>query len=381
MSSQSPRITSDPVPPKGVEPERADAARPAPAHRGMIVRQAAPLNLEMPFGALDDFITPTADFFVRCHFPIPEMSGEHWRLRVHGEVERPLELNAGQLRALPVSTMTATLECAGNGRVFLSPKVSGTQWERGAVGNATWTGVLLQDVLAKAGVRADALEVILCGADEGEIEEGPRPGGKINYARSVPLAKATDDLLLAWQMNGQDLTPAHGFPLRAIVPGWYGMASVKWLSEIVVSGRPFLGYYQSVDYGYWQRSAGGPSLVPITEMQVKAQIARPGPAESIPAGKPYLIRGAAWSNGAEVVRVELSVDAGRSWHDTRLGEITARHAWRLWEYQWQVPGVAGKVTLMVRATDANRRTQPVERDADRGTYIINEVLGFDVFVQ
>lgn len=338
------------------------------------------MNLEMPFGTLDQFITRTEDFFVRCHFPVPSIDRVRWKLRVSGEVQRPLELGWEEVRAMPHASVTATLECAGNGRVFLSPKVSGAQWERGAVGNAVWTGVRLADVLERAGVNAAACEVVLAGADRGRIPEAPRPGGEIHYVRSLPIAKAADDVLLAWEMNGETLSPSHGFPLRAVVPGWYGMASVKWLTDITVTSKPFHGYYQSVDYSYWQRDPGGPSLVAITEMQVKAQIARPGPAEAVAAGQPYLVRGAAWSSEAEIVRVELSVDGGHSWHDTRLGDQTDQHAWRLWEYEWDVPRTTGKVTLMVRATDAAGRTQPIERDPDRGGYMINEVLGIDVIV-
>ena len=229
-------------------------------------------------------------------------------------------------------------------------------------------------------MKPSGTEIILIGTDQGEIEEAPRPGGKIHYARSLPLAKACADVLLAWQMNGADLTPAHGFPLRGIVPGWYGMASVKWLSDIVVTDRPFLGYYQSVDYAYWLRTKGEPSLVPITEMQVKAQIARPGPLEMVPRGQSYLVRGAAWSCEAEIVRVEVSTDGGARWKEARMGDHHDRHAWRLWEYAWLTPTNPGKATLMVRAFDAKGRTQPAERDPDRGGYIINEVLGMDVVV-
>jgi DMSO/TMAO reductase YedYZ molybdopterin-dependent catalytic subunit len=182
-------------------------------------------------------------------------------------------------------------------------------------------------------------------------------------------------------MNGADLTPAHGFPLRAIVPGWYGMASVKWLNEIAVTDRPFHGYYQSVDYAYWQRSEGEPSLVPITELQVKAQIARPGPLEAVPRGESYLVRGAAWSCEAEIVRVEVSTDGGAHWADALLSSQTDRHAWRLWEYNWATPKSGARATLMVRAHDAKGRTQPNQRDPDRGGYLINEVLGFDVVLQ
>lgn len=362
----------------GTAPGRSGDERPA--HAGLIVRQSQPLNLESPFGALDGFITRNEDFFVRCHFPIPEIPRDTWRLKIAGEVQHSLELKWDDLRAMPETSVTATIECAGNGRVFLTPKVDGAQWERGAVGNAVWTGVRLAEVLQRAGLTASAREVILSGADRGEIESAPRPGGEIHYARSLSIAKASDDVLLAWRMNGQDLSSAHGFPLRAIVPGWYGMASVKWLSAITVTATPFHGYYQSVDYAYWQRETGEPSLVPITEMLVKAQIARPGPAERVPVGQAYCVRGAAWSGEAEITRVEISLDGGKTWQETRLDEKTDRHAWRLWEFPWQ-PEQRGRATLMVRATDAKGRTQPTQRDADRGGYLINEVLGVDVAVE
>ena len=167
------------------------------------------------------------------------------------------------------------MECAGNGRSFLHPKVKGVQWDLGAVGNAEWSGVLLRDLLQRAGANRHALEVILEGADKGEIKEAPKPPGVIHYARSLPMAKAQNDVLLALRMNGEPLTPAHGFPLRAVVPGWFGMAAVKWLQRIIVSEQPFNGYYQSIDYTFWKRQDGLPSLHSLGEMQVKAQIARP----------------------------------------------------------------------------------------------------------
>lgn len=356
------------------------AGYPRPEHAGLIVRQSDPANLEWPFGALDGFITRNEDFFIRCHFPIPELARAQWRLRIGGEVQRPLELGWEEIRAMPETAVTATIECAGNGRVFLSPKVDGAQWERGAVGNAVWTGVRLAEILRRAGVQPAAREVILAGADGGEIAAAPRPGGRIRYARSLPLAKASDDVLLAWRMNGEDLTPAHGFPLRALVPGWYGMASVKWLSDITVTAHPFHGYYQTIDYAYWERTAGEPSLVPITELQVKAQIARPGPAERVPLGPPYIVRGAAWSGDAEISQVELSTDGGSTWQPTRLDAMTARHAWRLWDFAWR-PDRRGRTTLMARATDSKNRTQPTRRDTDRGGYLVNEVFGIDVLVE
>ncbi len=193
----------------------------------MITRGEEPLNLEMPFSSLREFITPNEQFYVRGHFPIPEINVQNWRLKVEGAVASPFELTYDELRQMPSQTMTATMECAGNGRSFLQPKVKGVAWDLGAVGNAEWTGLLLGDVLRRAGVRSDAREVVLEGGDKGAIPEPPRPPGEIHYARSLPIAKASDDVLLAFEMNGQPLPASHGFPLRAVVPGWFGMASVK----------------------------------------------------------------------------------------------------------------------------------------------------------
>ena len=174
----------------------------------MIIREKEPVNLEMPFGSLDGCITPTERFFARSHFPIPQIDAADWRLRIAGAVEKAVELTYAALRARRARTLTATLECAGNSRAFLVPQAKGAQWERGAVGNAEWTGVPLADVLPRAGLKSSACDVILEGADEGEIKEPPRPAGKIHFARSLPMQKVGDGVLLAYQMNGEDLTPA-----------------------------------------------------------------------------------------------------------------------------------------------------------------------------
>jgi DMSO/TMAO reductase YedYZ molybdopterin-dependent catalytic subunit len=208
-----------------------------------------------------------------------------------------LELTYDEVREMESRTIPVTMECAGNGRAFLTPAASGAQWERGAVSNAEWTGVLLSRGAAPRGLKDSVREVIFEGADRGEIKEPPGPAGEIHYARSMPLEKANEDVLLAFKMNGEELTPAHGAPLRLIVPGWYGMASVKWLTRIIASAQPFNGYYQTIDYAYWERGPGAPTLVPITEMQVKAQIARPGFADAVRAGETYHVRGAAWTSG------------------------------------------------------------------------------------
>jgi DMSO/TMAO reductase YedYZ molybdopterin-dependent catalytic subunit len=347
----------------------------------LIVREQDPLNLEMPFSSLDGFITPNESFYVRCHFPIPEISTESWSLKIAGEVEAPFELSYNELLGMETRTIAATLECAGNNRIFLEPKAKGVQWGLGAVGNASWTGVPLSALLDRAKLKAGAIEVILDGADEGVVDKSPTPAGKISFCRSLPLNKARADVLLAYEMNGEKLSAAHGFPLRAIVPGWYAMASVKWLRRIIVTAKPFNGFYQSLDYSYWDRSGPLPTLAPLSEQQTKAEIARPENGETITADSTYRIHGAAWSGTGEISRVEISVDSGKTWQDAKLLGEPVKNAWRLWEYEWQTPAKAGRHTIIARATDSRGVVQPVERSGDRGTYMINHLLPVEVEVR
>jgi DMSO/TMAO reductase YedYZ molybdopterin-dependent catalytic subunit len=347
----------------------------------LIVREQEPLNLEMPFSTLSQFITPNESFYVRCHFPIPEIATEDWRLKMEGEVEAPFALSYDELRGMESRTIAATLECAGNNRIFLEPKVKGVQWGLGAVGNASWTGVPLSALLGRAKIKANAVEVILEGADEGEVDKSPKPAGKISFCRSLPLSKAQADVLLAYEMNGEKLSATHGFPLRAIVPGWYAMASVKWLRRIIVTDKPFNGFYQSLDYTYWDRSGALPTLAPLAEQQIKAEIARPENGEVVPANSIYRIHGAAWSGEADVTKVELSFDSGRAWNEAKLLGEPVKNAWRLWEYEWRTPAEPGRSALLARATDSRGRVQPVERSADRGTYMINHLLPVEVEVR
>src|ERR1700716_4428553 len=191
---------------------------------GLINRQKDPNNLEMPFDQLGDFITPSELFYIRSHFPTPELDPVAYRLSIGGAVRRELRLSYADIRAMPSRTCIATLECAGNSRVFLVPAVPGAQWELGAVGNAEWTGVPLSVLLESAGLADDVCDLVLEGADRGVPKEEPKTPGPISYARSIPRKRALEpDVLIAWQMNGRDLTPDHGYPLRAIVPGHYGI--------------------------------------------------------------------------------------------------------------------------------------------------------------
>lgn len=353
----------------------------APA-RGFQIIEKEPVNLEMPFGTVDRFFTPNENFYVRCHFPIPKIDETTWRLRIEGEVEKELSLTLGDLLKLPAYTSAALLECAGNNRVFLMPKVKGAQWQMGAVGNAEWTGARLSEILERAGVKTGALEVILEGADEGQVKDPPSPSGNFHYARSIPLQKALDDVLIVYEMNGQPLSETHGAPVRAIVPGWYGMAAVKWLTRVIVSNAPFQGFYQTVEYTVWERPYESlPVQVQLGEVPVKAQISRPEMGEVVAAGAKVWVQGTAWTCDVEIAKVEVSDDWGETWREAKLLGPVVRNAWRFWEYQWTAPEMPGKQVLMVKATDSKGREQPYKHDPDRGTYKINHCLPIDVEVR
>lgn len=354
--------------------------RPVPG-AGLIIREKDPENLESPAAVLQTFLTPTDQFYIRNHFKVPQVTAESWKLKVEGAVNRPFEIGYRDLIGMPSRNQVSMMECAGNGRVFLVPKENGAQWQSGAAGNAEWTGVPLSAVLEKAGLKANAVDVVFEGMDQGEVRDEPKSPGEIRFAHSVPLDKARNgNVLLAFKMNGEDLSPAHGFPVRVIVPGWYGMASVKWLSRIVVTDKPFDGFFQSLQYSHWERPNGTPTLMPVTEMHVKASIVAPMLDEVIPGNAAYKVRGLAWAGEANINRVEISTDGGKTWSNAELTGPSARYAWRLWEYDWKAPS-KGQFTLMARGTDSNGRVQPMERDKDHRSYEITHVLPIKVEVR
>lgn len=352
---------------------------------GLISRQRHPDNLEFPFSTLDTgrLLTPTHQFYVRSHFPEPDLDAKTWRLKVEGEVEHPFEISYDELRRIPSQNVIALLECSGNGRVYLDPPQVGIRWELGGVGTAEWTGVPLAAVLERAGVKTNAVEVILEGSDKGEFREpNPKSPGVIPYARSLPLAKAkAPEVLLAYRMNGEDLPARHGHPVRAVVPGWYGMASVKWLKRIVVTDRPFHGYFQTLMYAVWERHHGQPSLLPVADIQVKAQIACPAPYEAVPRGTPYRMFGAAWAGESNVVKVEVSDDGGKSWAEAKLLGDPVKYAWLYWEHEWRTPERVGSHIVMARATDSRGKGQPMERHSDRRDAVISHVLPIEIEIR
>src|SRR3982075_1636597 len=317
---------------------------------GLIIRQKEPSNLETPLDQVDSYLTPTELFYIRSHFPAPKLELGSYQLGIDGAVRNPLSLSYQQLRDMASETKVATLECAGNGRVFLVPKVAGAQWELGAVGNAEWTGVPLGALLERAGLEEDACEIVLEGADRGTPKEEPVPPEPISYAWSLPRAKAIQtEVLIAYQMNGRDLPRDHGFSARAIVPGHYGMASVKWLTGIQAVLEPFHGYWLTSDYAYWASMDEKPVRRPLGEMQLKSEIARPRVYETLAPNRIYTVSGAAWAGETDVTEIAVSTDGGQTWAEAEFLDPIRRHAWRRWKFDWLTPKEPGQYTLLARA--------------------------------
>jgi DMSO/TMAO reductase YedYZ molybdopterin-dependent catalytic subunit len=328
---------------------------------------AAPENSETPLHGVRSWVTPNRLFFVRNHFDVPAIDLSSWRLRVEGRVERPADWSWDDLAALPERTVFATVECAGNGRSFLQPAAPGVQWGAGAVGHAEWTGVPLRLLLERAGIRPGAVEVHFEGADRGSEPDHPEP---MPFARSLPLAKALHpDTLLATRMNGEPLEPSHGSPVRLFVPGWYGVASVKWLRRIEVLDRPFQGYFQSVKYTVQRPSAHGLGTAAVGPMAVKSEIIRPHSGATLGLGTSRVF-GVAWAGEEAVARVEVSADGGRTWDQAELMGPQAAYSWTLWEYLWEV-AEPGDHVLLARATAAGGAVQPAEHDPLCGGYVIH----------
>ncbi|MCC6862151.1 MAG: sulfite oxidase [Bryobacterales bacterium] len=349
-----------------------------PVKRGMIVRSARPEDLEMPLDGFRDWITPLERFFVRSHVYTPAVDAAQWKLEVGGEVRNRLSLTLPELQRLPKVELPGVLECAGNGRGLFQPTVPGIQWEYGAVGNAVWAGVRLRDVLENAGLRASARDILFDGAD--------LPIGKMpDFRRSIPVRKALHpDTLLAYQMNGRPLSRSHGFPLRAVVPGWAGDCWVKWVTSIQVLDREYEGFFMRTAYRIPTYAAQPGQAVdpartaPVTELRVKSVIASPQDGARLAVGKPHAVSGAAWSGESPVDRVEVSADGGRSWFGAELDRSAGTHrapgryGWRLWSTHW-TPPAPGPHLLMARAMSVSGAAQPLEPAWNPSGYLGNTV--------
>lgn len=317
--------------------------------------QLAVRNHSMPLEALRSDTTPPGLHYVLTHFDIPFIDVEHWHLQLGGAVQRAVELSLRALRRAPSISLPVTLECAGNGRSLLRPRPLSQPWILEGVGTAVWTGVPLAYLLTQAGVDEDAVEVLFTGADS-----GVQGGVAQHFARSLPISEALrPDVLLAYQMNGADLPPQHGYPLRLVVPGWYGMTSVKWLSSIKVLTKPFDGFQQSVAYRYQQDAED--LGTPVSWIKVRSLMVPPGIPDFftrnrvLPRG-PVMLTGRAWSGQGSVERVDVGIDG--KWAPAHLEHPAAPFAWCAWSMPWVAD--PGEHELSCRATDASGAVQPLE---------------------
>jgi DMSO/TMAO reductase YedYZ molybdopterin-dependent catalytic subunit len=330
---------------------------------GLVGLSREPLNCEVPPDLLNADVTPTRLFFRRNHFGIPQLDESAWRLEIGGLVQRSLRLSLAELKQLGSESIVAVLECAGNGRNLYIPSAQGERWGLGAVGNAKWTGVPLADVLHAAGVLHEAVEVVFRGADQG-IANGS--GETIAFERSLTVHDAMHSgALLAFAMNDERLPTRHGYPVRLLVPGKYAVASVKWLTSIAVSDRPFDGFFQAEHYVFeWLRD-GKIVRQPVAEPQVRALITAPATGDHLPQ-RAFKVRGVAWSGRAPVTQVAVGV-AGDDWQPARLVDTPNPASWQRWEKLVEVAR-PGEATIRACATDHAGRTQPVQPEWNRLGY-------------
>ncbi|MCI0545674.1 MAG: sulfite oxidase [Candidatus Rokubacteria bacterium] len=346
-------------------PSRAQTAPgPVAGKDKLIVRSPRPINLETPMKELGAPITPNDIFFVRNNYDGGEIDPAQYTLTVDGDVENPLTLRLDDLKRMDQVTQTITLECAGNGRGFYSPKAAGIQWETGAVGTAVWKGVRLADVLRQAKPRPTASHVVPNGNDAPPTPQAP------DFIRSHPLWKAMEPhTMIALEMNGQPLPHLHGGPARLIVPGWIGSASIKWLVQLTLADKEWDGPFMQRSYRS-PRGADPKDSYSLQSVECKSLIMSPLDGAAVTAGS-QTIYGYAWAGEGVVTGVDVSTDGGTIWAPAALVGPAHRYAWRRWEFPWTA--ASGAQTLMARATDSLGRAQPATRARDPQGYRWNVI--------
>ncbi|MET4641304.1 DMSO/TMAO reductase YedYZ molybdopterin-dependent catalytic subunit [Streptomyces atratus] len=340
-------------------------------------------NAETNFAALRStgLLTPADRFFVRNHTVTPRIDAAGWRLTVWGSglTGSAVDFTYDQLRALPSVTRTAFVECAGNARSFYSTQqnqqVSGTAWTLGAIGTARWRGVRLADVLRLAGIGRNAVDVLPRGLDNEVVSDGTNLG---RVRRPLPVAKALDDVILAYEMNGEPLPPDHGYPVRLIVPSWVGIANIKWVGDIEVSAEPLLSPWNTGLYRLFGPAYPPEGSAPLTRQTLKSAFEL-APGESVPVHRHQVLTGRSWSGGAPVRTVEVSTDGGTRWRRARLRDEPRSGSWVRWSADW-LPKERGPAVLMARATDRTGRTQPDVAVHNTQGYLFDAVVRHGVHV-
>ncbi|HEV2033065.1 MAG TPA: sulfite oxidase [Candidatus Dormibacteraeota bacterium] len=339
--------------------------------------QLAARNHSMPLEALRYDVTPLGLHYLLTHFDIPEVDPASWRLDIGGAVRKPVALALDDLKAMPKVTAQVILECAGNGRAHNSPRPISQPWLYEAVGNAEWTGTPLRPLLEAAGPLASAVEVVFTGLDR-----GVQGGIEQLYERSLSVGDTrTGEAFVAYEMNGQPLSPQHGYPLRLVIPGWYGMAQVKWLRSITLVDQPFRGYQQEASY-HIAGSDEDPG-VPVTRMVPRSLMIPPGIPDFMSRSRfvspgSCVIEGRAWSGHGPIKRVQVSTDAGSSWAEATVKAAVSEFAWQAWRYAWNAE--PGEHELCCRAEDSAGNVQPLKATWNTGGYCNNEVQRIKVVV-
>jgi len=355
-----------------------------PEKTDLILLTSRPPQLETPLHYFKELITPNNALFVRWHItPIPtSVDLNLWKLKVGGNTEKELQLSIDDLKKFEKVTYTAVIQCSGNGRSFFEPRVPGGQWGNGAMGNVTWSGARLKDIINMAGIKAGSVDVSFNGLDTGTLQTVP------DLIKSLPVDKAMEeDIIIAYEMNGEPLTMLNGFPARLIVPGWYATYWVKSLSEITVLSKPFEEFWMKPAYRIPDNPCGcitpgttPKKTVPINRMTTRSLIIGPLNGASLKANKPVKIMGIAFSGGYSIKDVIVSMDGGKTWHQAKLGKDLGRYSWIQWFYPWK-PSKPGKYTLMALATNSIGESQPFDSLWNPSGYLWNKIEKTEVVVK
>ncbi|MDD2542252.1 MAG: molybdopterin-dependent oxidoreductase [Desulfuromonadaceae bacterium] len=354
-----------------------------PEKTELLLLTSRPPQLETPLKYFRELITPNEALFVRWHLAdIPtSVDLATWRLVIHGNVEQQISLSMDDLKKFEKVVYTAVIQCAGNGRSFFNPPVFGGQWLNGAMGNVTWGGVRLKDILNKAGLKTGSMEVVFKGLDKAVLPATP------NFLKSLPLDKALeDDIIVAYEMNGRELPMLNGFPVRLVVPGWYATYWVKSLSDIEVGVKPTDSFWVKTAYripdnpcGCVEPGTAPKKTVPINRMTTRSLLINPEDGSQLKSGQPVELMGVAFSGGYSIKEVLVSVDGGMNWRPARLGKDIGRYSWIQWFYPWQ-PAKPGNYHVMVRATNSIGESQPLDALWNPSGYLLNNIEKHNLIV-
>lgn len=354
-----------------------------PEKTDLILLTSKPPQLETPLHYFKELLTPNEALFVRWHLAnIPtSVDLSQWRLNIGGNTEKGLQLSMDDLRKLEKVSCTAVIQCSGNGRSFFEPKIPGGQWDNGAMGNVTWTGARLKDILNAAGIKAGSVDVTFNGLDSAPLPTVP------DYVKSLPVDKAIeDDVMVAYEMNGAPLTMLNGFPARLVVPGWYATYWMKALSDIQVLSQPFEEFWVKPAYripdnpcGCVEPGTAPKKTVPVNRMTTRSLIVTPTQGSGSKAKKPVDVMGVAFSGGYGIRDVVVSVDGGKTWNTARLGRDLGKYSWVQWFYSWK-PEKPGKYTLMAKATNSIGESQPFDSLWNPAGYLWNKIEKIEVNV-